>query len=147
MSEPIVRIYEDRDVAALADLITELGSSTSAEDMSQRMAAIKQRDDFATFVAEEGGEVVGMVGVCLRPGYVRDVPSGHVIALVVAERARRRGVGVLLMARAEAWLAKNGAGLAFLVSAYHRSEAHAFYDRLGYEDTGRRFTKRIRSAD
>lgn len=61
MSEIRVRDYADGDVAALARLVTELGYPTSVEQMSQRMARIK-RNDFATFVAEAAGHVVGMIG-------------------------------------------------------------------------------------
>jgi predicted N-acetyltransferase YhbS len=144
MNDIAIRAYTDRDLIALAALTTELGYPTSTEEMSQRMARIKPRDDFATFVAEAAGHVVGMIGVCMRPSYEHNVLSGQILALAVSESARKRGVGARLVKEAEAWLASRKAARVVVNSAARRADAHAFYARLGYRETGRRFVKFLR---
>jgi GNAT superfamily N-acetyltransferase len=143
MSAPDLRDYADGDAAALARLMTELGYPTSAEQMSERMTRIKSRSDFATFVADDDGEVVGMIGVCVRPSYEHNLSNGQITALVVARQARGRGIGRLLVSKAQAWLAGEGARRIIVNSGTARADAHAFYIRLGYGETGRRFVKQL----
>ena len=38
---------------------------------------------------------------------------------------------------------RRGCCLVFLTTAARRADAHAFYERIGFEETGRRFTKRL----
>jgi GNAT superfamily N-acetyltransferase len=142
----ILRECEPKDVASLAVLLSQLGYPTSPEAMSERMARINQRDDYATFIAEEAGKAVGMAGAALIPGYVRDAPNGQIMALVVAPDSRRRGIGATLVAQVEAWLAAKGAARIVVTSGRHRPEAHAFYTRLGFEETGCRFFKEAGEA-
>jgi GNAT superfamily N-acetyltransferase len=139
MSDIAVRAYAERDAASLARLMGELGYPTSEEDMSQRMARINPRKDFATFVAEEDGAVIGMVGVCVRPSYQHDALNGQIVALAVSPGARGRGAGRLLVRRAEAWTRGESAVRMIVNSGLERAEAHDFYERLGYRATGRRF--------
>ena len=73
--------------------------------------------------------------------FERDPPACVVTVLVVAERARRRGVGTALAAALEREARKRGCDRLVLGSAERRADAHAFYARLGYAHTGRRFVK------
>ena len=57
------------------------------------------------------------------------------------ERLRRRGIGEALAREVEKEAEAQGCCLVFLTSAERRADAHAFYRRLGYEETGRRFAK------
>jgi ribosomal protein S18 acetylase RimI-like enzyme len=68
-------------------------------------------------------------------------PTVRVTALVVDRRARRRGVGKLLMERAERVGVAAGCEFAELTSAMDRTEAHAFYRSIGYEPNSLRFRK------
>ena len=64
-------------------------------------------------------------------------------ALVVGNRFRRQGIGELLMrAIEEEAQARSGTHLV-LNTAQRRADAHAFYEALGYEHTGQRYTKRL----
>jgi GNAT superfamily N-acetyltransferase len=84
-----------------------------------------------------------MIGVCVRPSYEHDPPNGQITALVVARRARGRGIGRLLVSEAEARFAGQGVGRIMVNSGTARADAHAFYVRLGYDETGRRFVKQL----
>jgi GNAT superfamily N-acetyltransferase len=51
---------------------------------------------------------------------------------VVDEQARGAGVGRALMARAEQWARDHGCVAVTLRTNVVRTEAHAFYEKLGY---------------
>jgi GNAT superfamily N-acetyltransferase len=64
-----------------------------------------------------------------------------VIALVVGKQHRGRGIGARLLDALEAEASSRGCLAVTLTSGNDRHEAHAFYERRGYEATGKRFAK------
>jgi GNAT superfamily N-acetyltransferase len=138
-----IRVATDKDTFALASLISELGSPTSPEEMQRRVERVRGRSDVTAFVALAEGSIVGMAGLLVTPSFVRSTPDGQIIALVVAETHRGRGIGRELMKRAEAWLADKGVKRVSLTSGLHRASAHAFYRACSYEQTGLRFVHTI----
>ena len=64
--------------------------------------------------------------------------------VLVAERARGLGVGRALIERAEAVGKSLGASRLMVTTHVRRADAHAFYERLGFEFTGRRYVRAIR---
>jgi GNAT superfamily N-acetyltransferase len=74
---------------------------------------------------------------------VEDAPRAMLTALVVREDTRGRGVGRALVAAVEHWARERGAGRVVVTTALRRAGAHAFYERLGFEFTGRRYVKSI----
>jgi GNAT superfamily N-acetyltransferase len=67
----------------------------------------------------------------------------RIVAMVVDETARRRGVGGELVAALERRAASMGARKIVVTSASRRADAHAFYEKLGYARTGMRFGKEL----
>jgi hypothetical protein len=45
---------------------------------------------------------------------------------------------------AEKWFVGQGVGTVMLTSRYTRQDAHRFYKRLGYKDTGMRLAKELK---
>jgi|WetSurMetagenome_2_1015567.scaffolds.fasta_scaffold266911_2 GNAT superfamily N-acetyltransferase len=83
-------------------------------------------------VAEEGGAIVGYGQITER----RKLGQGcslDVDQLLVDESRRSGGIGKALMARIEQIARESGLGLVALHSQAHRSRAHVFYERLGYQ--------------
>ena len=70
-----------------------------------------------------------------------DEPAAKLSSIVVDERFRRRGIGEALVVAMEEEARARGCRLIFLTTAERRTDAHAFYRRLGFEETGRRFAK------
>ncbi len=64
-------------------------------------------------------------------------------AIIVDQHYRRRGIGEALVSALEADARSQGCALLFLTTSARRAEAHAFYSRIGLEETGRRFAKRL----
>ena len=66
---------------------------------------------------------------------------GHVEALVVNARHRRRGIGGRLLGRAADWARTQGATEVVLTTWAGNAEADAFYERLGYRVLSRTLHK------
>ncbi|MUO77831.1 GNAT family N-acetyltransferase [Agrobacterium vitis] len=131
------------DFPMLANLITELGYPSLVEDIAMRMEVIAGRDDYAAFVSVEQTVVAGMIGVSVSPSFYRSGLGGAIIALVVSPDFRGQGIAVSLVAHAEQWLRERGADRVTINPSNHRLPAHRLYHRLGYENTGIRFTKAL----
>jgi ribosomal protein S18 acetylase RimI-like enzyme len=141
----MIRPAQEGDEPQLAELMTQLGYPTSAEEMAGRMDMISRDETFATFVAAEGNDVLGVIGVSDCPSYEHNDRNGRIIALVVRVDVRRRGVGRELIRFAENYLAQKKVGRIVLTSRITREDAHKFYESLGYARTGLRFMKEIRA--
>ena len=84
------------------------------------------------WVAEETETLVGFV-IVQRIGRDR----GHVITLDVREDQRRRSIGTKLLTIGEEWLARQGVRRVRLETAVNNEPAVAFWQKAGYEVTGR----------
>src|SRR5438477_2974510 len=138
-----IRATEADDVEALADLMAQLGYETRASEMQMRMEAIRADTHYATFVAVSEGKVCGMIGTFTCYTYEHNSPSGRILALVVSEKMRGRGVGHALIAAAEKDLAGKNIRRVSVNTHVKRKEAHAFYAKLGYTKNGFRFVKEL----
>ncbi len=143
MADISIRPYAEGDLLAVAALVTSLGYPTKTDQMRGRMGRITRHPDHATFVAVADGRVVGIVGAYVTPSYEHDEPTGRLTAMVVAESARGTGIGARLVAAAEDWVRARGARVMMLNSHSRREGAHAFYRRLGYAETGKRFVREL----
>jgi GNAT superfamily N-acetyltransferase len=139
----IIRPARADDAAALASLVTHLGYPASEAALRARMQHIGASEDYETFVAECDGDVVGFVGVTWKWSYTEDHPRAQLLALVVDPAERGRGTGAALVAAAEAWGRRQGAGAIHVTTALHRERTHRFYERLGYDKTGLRYVKKL----
>jgi ribosomal protein S18 acetylase RimI-like enzyme len=120
------------DVAAVAGLTVQLGYPSSEADIKRRYELIKDRWDTRLLVAQHAEHaVVGWVHVQVTYLLESD-PRAEIWGLVVAEGARKTGVGRRLMEAAEEWAVHLGVDVMVVRSNYMRLEAQAFYERLGY---------------
>lgn len=91
-------------------------------------------------VAELDGQLVGTVDVLIAPNLTHHAqPWALVENVVVAESARRRGVGRELMLRALELAREARCYKVNLISGNERTGAHDFYRSLGFEAIGQGF--------
>lgn len=140
--DPTIRDARPQDAAAIADLLTQLGYPTEEEAVEGRLDRLKVVGDCVA-VAELEGHVVGLVHLQVSPAIERDRPEAKLGALVVDGAHRGRGVGRLLVEAMEAEARRRGCELLFLTTSERRDEAHAFYERLGLAQTGRRYGRTL----
>lgn len=134
------------DWPAVAALLAELGrppalGTPEEAELRRVFLAYLERDDVVALVAEDGDRVVGFCDLELRTRLNFAEPQAWIPDLVVAEDARSRGAGRALLERAEEIARERGAWGMSLESATWRERAHAFYEREGWTDSGKAFTK------
>ena len=141
----IVRNATAADAPALAPLLGELGYPVAADELKSRMERMLRRDDQRVLVAERDGKALGLLALHVFPVLAYDRDLAMIMALVVTESARGLGVGRALIERAEVVARSLGASRLMVTTHVRRADAHAFYERLGFEFTGRRYVRPISS--
>jgi GNAT superfamily N-acetyltransferase len=138
-----VRRAESGDAEALADLMTQLGYPTRRSEMEMRMEAIYADKNYATFVAISDGKVCGMIGTSTRYSYEHNSAGAGIMALVVSDKMRGCGVGHALIRAAEEDLAQRNIRRVAVYTHFRRTEAHEFYEKVGYTKNGFRLVKEL----
>ena len=140
-----IRAGEINDAPSIAQLMCELGYETTKSEMQMRLERIATDERLRIFVAVCGGKVCGMIGTLTYPSIEHNDLSGRIVALVILKTMRRRGIGRALIAIAEKDFAQRGIRRIALNTRLTREDAHKFYQSLGYERNGFRFTKDLAS--
>lgn len=133
-----VRAAEPGDAAAIAALLNQLGYPVDSAAIVPRLERLGIVGDTVA-VAELDAKVVGLVHLQVSPAIEHDRPAAKIGALVVDESSRRRGVGKALIAAMEEEARLRGCGLFYLTTSERRDDAHAFYEQVGLQQTGRRY--------
>jgi hypothetical protein len=136
-----IRACTPDDAAAVSTLLAELGYTVSIRQATEQVRELSKTGSDPIFLAVADGQVLGLLALHLRRMLQYASPVVRVTALVVDRQARRRGVGKLLMERAEQIGSAAGCEFVELTSAVDRTEAHAFYRSIGYEPNSLRFRK------
>jgi len=131
------------DATVIGELITELGYPTTAEAMRARLKVLVADSNYVTLVAESENEVVGVIGGTTGHYYEKDGIYARLLVLSVSSRSRGSGIGAQLVAALERWASSRGAHDIIVNSAFHRTRAHAFYERSGLPYSGRRFSRSL----
>ena len=130
------------DAEAIAALVAALGFPASATDVRERLETLKRAGELV-LVAEREGVVAGLATVHIMPVLHRPTCVGRLTALVVSELLRGQGIGRALVQAAERLVEDRGCALIEVTSNQRLADAHAFYQRLGYEVTSLRFKKSL----
>jgi GNAT superfamily N-acetyltransferase len=128
----VIRAAVPGDAHALGRLATELGYPSTGAETADRLRKVLASDDHAVMVAESAR--LGIIGWVHVFGTVRVESDtfAELGGLVVAEGSRGRGVGARLVASADRWALENGYDKLRIRSRVERSDAHGFFERLGF---------------
>jgi ribosomal protein S18 acetylase RimI-like enzyme len=133
-----VREAEIEDAESIHALVRELADVVGdrhpgPEAVRDRLAELLEEPRAGVLVAEEGGSgISGAVSYWIKPDLAHGDTVAEVPMLVVAEQARRDGVGRLLMDEVRERAAREGAALVELVATRENEEALEFYRSLGF---------------
>ena len=126
----LVAMLVDDPVSAAREDDTDLGPYASA------LAEIDLDPHQLLVVAEMDGQVVGMLQLTVIPGLARHgARRGQLETVRVAASHRCQGLGTALVTWAAGEARERGCALVQLTSDKHRTDAHRFYDRLGFDAT------------
>src|SRR5262245_15617920 len=120
------------DAGAVRLLLAELGYTLSEEGVKENIRRLANGTTDRTWIAEEAGQILGIVSVHLTPLFHAPGLAGRITSLVVHGPARGRGIGRALVEQAEAFCWREGCDRLELTTGDHRHDAHRFYERLGY---------------
>ncbi|WP_158887507.1 GNAT family N-acetyltransferase [Amycolatopsis anabasis] len=143
-----IRLAHPADAAAVNELLHQLGyPQAGAATTATRIRAWRHDPFSAAQVADADGDLLGLVAVHICPFFERAGAWGRIVALVVADQARGRGVGGRLVAAAESFAARHGCVRMEVTSADRREDAHEFYRRRGYLDQTGGSSRFLRDLD
>ncbi len=129
-----IRLARCEDSARIAELATQLGYASNADEIARRLEQIQLSNESSVFVAELAqGEIAGWIGMFVFRS-IADEPRVEISGLVVDGKRRSRGIGEKLLERAEQWAREKGCRAIGLRCNVIRERAHAFYLLHGYED-------------
>jgi GNAT superfamily N-acetyltransferase len=130
------------DVPAIVALIAadQLGATRDGvrdeADLAAYTAAFRAIDldpAHLLLVADSGGEIVGTMQLSFLPGLARrGALRAQIEAVRVAPSTRGSGLGAAMMAWAIEEARRRGCALVQLTSDKSRTDAHRFYQRLGF---------------
>lgn len=123
-----------RDAQRLAVLLGHLGYPADEPAVAERLGAWSGDPGSFLIGAADEGDLIGVAALHVMPMLEVSGKLGRLLALVVDERCRGRGVGRLLVAAAEEQARAAGCLRMEVTSSRHRVRTHEFYRGLGYED-------------
>lgn len=130
----MLRRLAQGDAAALQELIQEsLGYVCSLEQVKKQLeTALSSPSHLLIGYEEEAGRLVGFLHAEIYTSLLADTGL-NILALAVLPSFQGQGIGSQLMEAVEDRAEAEGYAFIRLNSGSQRKEAHAFYEKLGYE--------------
>lgn len=129
-----LRKITEQDAAAVASLSGQLGYSTTASAMAQRIRAVLASHDHCAYAAMAAGQLVGWV----HGRYTLQLESDAFVevgGLVVDEQQRGKGIGLLLIEAVKQWAREKGVNKIRVRCNTKRTDTHTFYRHIGFSET------------
>ena len=86
--------------------------------------------------ASNADDVVGFASLTIKNNLWQAAKVGHIDELIVDEKYRGCGLGTQLLEDIISQARQRGCARVELDSAFHRTKAHQFYERHGFENPG-----------
>lgn len=131
----MIREAEPRDAQAIERLYKELlPNNLNTKVLGERIEEIQNNPNSFLLVCEIDQKVIGTahLHICLD-ALVENRPFGVVERVIVTEHVQSKGYGSELMKYIENICIQRNCMKIFLTSGASRSEAHHFYEKLGYD--------------
>ena len=141
----IRKLIED-DLVSLAVLYQQFWDEVSSlEKMRTTFQRLKRNPNYILLVADQQNNLVGSVmGIICEELYGDCKPFMVVEDVIVDKRQRRLGIASSLMKELERCASENNCNYIIFVTESERTEAHRFYESIGYKsDAYKGFKKRL----
>lgn len=126
------------DAPNLLPIIKQLGYPINEEDLIARIALYENSHYDSAWVALEDEVIIGCLALHIYDLFHSVERYARIVSLIVDQNHRRKGVGSLLIARAERYAASKNCNTLELSSSLKRVKlgSHDFYDAVGYKNEG-----------
>jgi GNAT superfamily N-acetyltransferase len=138
-----VRPATPADAEPIVRLIAELGYPGDPIGVKQRLMRALGAPDVTMYVAEAGGQVIGLASSHVFELLYRSQPQAHLTTLVVSFEHRRRGAGAALVAAIERDARERGCSRLELTTRRERRGVLPFYAALGFNPRPHRLVKQL----
>jgi len=141
ISQIAVRPARRDDVAAIIAMLADDHLGRARERLDEPLPKlyydaferVRSDPNIHLIVAEEGGNVVGCLQLCILPGLSsQGAPRGLIEDVRVASDRRSRGIGERLVQWALEEARGKGCKLVELLTHHTRVDAQRFYERIGF---------------
>ena len=144
----IRKLIED-DLVSLAVLYKQFwGEESSLDKMRATFQRLKRNPNYILLVADQQNNLVGSVMGIICEELYGDCKPFMVVEDVIVDRDQRRlGIASSLMRELEKCAVKQNCSYIIFVTESERTEAHRFYESLGYRsDAYKGFKKRLKKS-
>jgi GNAT superfamily N-acetyltransferase len=138
-----IRTCRPEDFPEILPLLRQLWPAKAIDGASLQnvFSRVLQLPTRIYLCAVNDGQIVGLGSLTIKDNLWQDGQISYVEELVVGEAHRGRGIGTLLLDELVALSRKQGCRRIELDSAFHRKEAHQFYEKHGFENRAFLFSK------
>lgn len=144
-----IRKLTEDDLVSLATLYKQFwGEESSLEKMRETYQRLKKNPKYIILAADQQNRLVGSaMGIICEELYGDCKPFMVVEDVIVDKHQRRLGIASSLMRELERCAAENNCSYIIFVTESERTEAHRFYESLGYKsDAYKGFKKRLKNS-
>ena len=121
------------DARSVNMLSKQLGYPLSIEQTLQNINAVLENKDHTAFVAEYENKIVGWIGAS-QAIMIEVMPHCEINGLVIDQDHRGMGIGKLLIDNVKQWAREKNNSKIGLRCNVKRTEAHLFYQHLGFTE-------------
>lgn len=141
-----IRNAQAQDAYDLTRLLDQLGYPGSKDFIQDRIQLLKEHPDAGILVCEVEGQVAGCLAYhfLIQLGLTGDFC--RITYFCVDSEFRGRGIGKRLEEELAAMAKKRGCDRIEVHCGIQRLEAHAFYTRMGYDESPKYFIKPVPSV-
>lgn len=138
-----IRDCKEEDFNQIVPLLEQLWPTKALNH--ERLRAVYERglrsDTQQYLCAVESGRIAGFCSLTIKNNLWQEGFLAHVDELVVNHADRGQGIGSRLLEAIIKIAVQRSCRRVELDSAFHRTEAHAFYERQGFENRAYLFSK------
>lgn len=140
-----IRACTPGDFDEIAALLLQLwpGKPQDREKLRRLYFSALSRSDVHYICADRDGKITGFGGLTIKENLWQEANLAYLDYLVVDEAVRGEGVGGALLDHAIIIARDNSCACLELDSAFHRLEAHAFYEHRGFAKRAYYFSLRL----
>ncbi|MBI5151595.1 MAG: GNAT family N-acetyltransferase [Candidatus Pacebacteria bacterium] len=119
-------------------LVEMMGYPNTLEEITQKLQRICSQVSHVLYIAKDDDKIIGFCHA-----YIRDLletpRSVELHGLAVLDKYQGKGVGSQLIKSVEEWTKRQDIHIIVLSSNVSRTQAHGFYEHLGYKKIKQQF--------
>jgi GNAT superfamily N-acetyltransferase len=140
----IIRLATAQDKNKVLKLFDEFSYMFQAKEIPSQVGGkifdeIISREDIKIFIADENGQLQGLVTFYIIPNIRHGWHRGHIEDFFVTKTVRNKGVGTQLLSFIKDYCRQNNIKVIKLDSGNELVNAHKFYEKNGGKTTERFF--------